>query len=194
MKKVITSTLLAMVSLFAFSQTSSGLWNNSTAKYTNSAHKITWQLIEDFDWIGRPILSESTLLKVRNDDTHILVKLGANKEVGLKGDVWDLVSEQEHPQLEKLHKQQAQQNGMTYLGAKSVRSQLCGNHAIKKRIDMKKDYPEHGQTVHCIEIEYLFYKGDYIYTVSVMALSVLEEEVDLFERVATQLFNGFSIK
>lgn len=59
---------------------------------------------------------------------------------------------------------------------------------------MKKDYPEHGQTVHCIEIVYLFYKGDYIYTVSVMALSVLEEEIDLFERVATQIFNGFSIK
>lgn len=194
MKKVFLATLLAMVSLFAFSQTSSGLWNSSTATYTNSAHKITWHLIEDLDWIGRPILSGSTLLKVRNDDTHILVKLGANKEVGIKGDVWDYVSEKEPPQLEKMHKQQAQQNGMTYLGAKSVRSQLCGNHAIKKRIDMKKDYSEHGQTVHCIEIEYLFYKGDYIYTVSVMALSVLEEEVDLFERVATQLFNGFSIK
>lgn len=194
MKKVFLATLLAMVSLYAFSQTSSGLWNSSTSTYTNSAHKITWQLIEDLDWIGRPILSGSTLLKVRNDDTHILVKLGANKEVGLKGDIWDYVSEKEHPQLEKMHKQQAQQNGMIYLGTKSVRSQLCGNHAIKKRIDMKKDYPEYGQTVHSIEIEYLFYKGDYIYTVSVMALSVLEEEIDLFERVATQLFNGFSIK
>ena len=194
MKKVITSALLALVSLFVFSQTSSGLWNSRTATYTNSTHKISWQLIEDLEWIGRPILSGSTLLKVRNDDTQILIKLGANKEVGLKGDVWDLVSEKEHPQLEKLHKQQAQQNGMTYLGTKTVRSQLCGNHAIKKRIDMKKHYPEHGQTVHCVEIEYIFYKGDYLYTVSVMALSVLEEEVDLFERIATQIFNGFSIK
>ena len=194
MKKVILATLLAMVSLYVFSQTNSGLWNSSTATYTNSAHKITWQLIEDLDWIGRPILSGSTLLKVRNDDTHILVKLGANKEVGLKGDAWDYVSEKEPPQLEKLHKQQAQQNGMTYLGAKSVRSQLCGIHAIKQRIDMKKDYPEHGQTVHCVEIAYIFYKGDYIYTVSVTALSVLEEEIDLFERVATQIINRFSIK
>jgi hypothetical protein len=194
MKKSIITSLLATISLFAFSQTSSGLWNSNTAKYTNSAHKITWQLIEDLKWIGRPILSGSTLLKVRNDDTHILVKLGATKEVGLKGDVWDYVSEQEPPQLEKMHKQQAQQNGMTYLGAKSMRSQLCGNHAIKKRIDMKKDYPEYGQTVHCIEIEYVFYKGNYIYTVSVMALSVLEEEIDLFEKVAIQLFNGFNIK
>ena len=194
MKRVFLATLVATVSLFAFSQPRSGLWNSCKATYTNPAHKITWQLIEDLEWIGRPILSESTLLKVRNDDTHILVKLGANKEVGLKGDVWDYVSEKEPPQLEKMHKQQAQQNGMTYLGTKSARSQMCGNHAIKKRVDMKKDYPEHGQTVHCIEIEYLFYKGDYIYTVSVMALSVLEEEVDLFERVATQIFNGFSIK
>ena len=194
MKKSLITAVLATVSVFVFSQTSSGVWNSSTAKYTNSAHKITWQLIDDLNWIGRPILSESTLLKVRNDDTHILIKLGANKEIGLKGDVWDLVSEQEPPQLEKMHKQQAQQNGMTYIGTKSMKSQLCGIHAIKKRIDMKKDYPEHGQTVHCIEIEYLLYKGDYIYTVSVMALSVLEEEVSLFEKVASQLFNGFSIK
>ena len=93
MKRLFLATLLATVSLFAFSQTSSGLWNSSKATYTNSVHKITWKLIEDLEWIGRPILSESTLLKVRNDDTHILVKLGANKEVGLKGDVWDYVSE-----------------------------------------------------------------------------------------------------
>lgn len=194
MKKIFLAIFLATNSLLAFSQTSSGLWDSIKATYTNSTHKITWQLIEDLDWIGRPILSGSTLLKVRNDDTHILVTLGATKEVGLKGDVWDYVSEQEPPQLEKMHKQQAQQNGMTYLGAKSMRSQLCGNHAIKKRVDMKKDYPEYGQTVHCIEIVYLFYKGDYIYTVSVLALSVLEEETDLFEGIATQLFKGFSIK
>ena len=31
-------------------------------------------------------------------------------------------------------------------------------------------------------------------TVSVTALSVLEEEIDLFERVATQIINRFSIK
>ena len=104
-----------------------------------------------------------------------------------------VVSTQEPPQLEKMHRQQAQQNEMTYLGTKSFKSQLCGHHAIKKRIDMKKDYPELGQTVHCIEIEYTFYTGNYIYTVSVMALSVLEEETDLFEKVATQIFNGFSI-
>ena len=193
MKKNILFTLFVIASLCVYSQTSSGRWNNASATYTNATHKITWKLIEGLDWIGRPILSESTLLKVRNDDTHILVKLGANKAVGLKGDVWDLVSNQEHPELEKMHRQQAQQNGMTYLGTKSIKSQLCGHHAIKKRIDMKKSYPELGQTVHCIEIEYTFYTGNYIYTVSVMALSVLEEEPDLFEKVATQIFNGFSI-
>ena len=58
---------------------------------------------------------------------------------------------------------------------------------------MKKDYPKQGQTVHSIEIEYLFYKNNYIYIVSVMALSVLEEEIELFDKVAIQLFNGFRI-
>ena len=193
MKKVFLAIMLATNSLLASSQVSSGSWDRSKATYTNSTHKITWQLIEDLDWIGCPILTESTLLKVRNDDTQIMVKLGANKEVGLKGDIWDFVSEKETPQLERMYKQQALRNGMTYLGSKSVRSQLCGHHAIKKRIDMKKDYPEYDQTVNCIEIQYAFYKGDYIYTACVMALSVLEEEIDIFESVATQLFKGFSI-
>ena len=193
MKNFLLTFLLIAISLSAYSQTSSGVWNNSTATYTNKAHNITWKLIEELDWIGRPLLSGSTLLKLRNDDTHILIKLSANKKVGLKGDVWDLVSDKENPQLEKMHKQQAQQNGMTYLGTKSSKSQLCGNHAIKKRIDMKRDYPKQGQTVHIIEIEYLFYKNNYIYIVSVMALSVLEEEIELFDKVAIQLFNGFRI-
>lgn len=183
-----------MFSLNAFSQTSSGNWNSSSAIYSNTSHKITWQLIEDLEWIGRPIISESTLFKVRNDDTQILVKLGANKDVGLKGDIWDCVSELDSPQFEELHKQLAHQNDMKYLGTKSMKSQLCGNHAVKMRIDMKKDYPEYNQTVHCIEIEYLFYKGDYMYTVSVTALSVVEEEIDIFEKIATELFNGFEIK
>ena len=194
MKKYIIAVLLATVSLLSYSQTSSGQWNSSTATYINPAHKIIWQLIDDLEWIGRPILTESTLLKVRNDDTHILVKLGANKEVGLTGDPWDYVSEQEYPQLEKMRKQQALQNGMTYVGTKSTKSQLCGIHAIKQRVDMKKVYPEYGQTVHSIEIIYSFYKGNYVYTVSVMALSVLENEINDFERLATLLFNGFSIK
>ncbi|WP_028907020.1 hypothetical protein [Xylanibacter ruminicola] len=193
MKKNILFIILGLVPLFVYSQTSSGRWNNITATYTNETHQITWKLIEGLDWIGRPILSESTLFKVRNDDTHILVKLGANKAEGLKGDVWDLVSDQEHPQLEMMHRQQAQKNGMTYLGTKSAKSQICGYHAIKKRIDMKKNYPELGQTVHCIEIEYTLYAKNYIYIISVMALSVLEEETDLFETVAAQIFNGFSL-
>lgn len=194
MKKIVLTFLMTTGFLMGYSQVTSEQWNSSTATYSNKAHKITWQLIEDLNWIGRPITSGSTLLKLRNDDTRILIKLGANKEVGLKGDVWNLVSNKEDPQLEKMYKQQAQQNGMIYLGTKSSKSQLCGNHAIKKRIDMKKEYPELGQTVHSIEIVYVFYKNNYVYTVSVMALSVLEEEIELFDEVATLLFNGFSIK
>lgn len=194
MKKSIIIIFLATLSLLSYSQKSSSDWNSSTAKYTNSFHKITWQLDENLEWIERPILSESTLFKMRNDDTHIMVKFGANKGKGLKGDIWSYISELSAPQSEELHKQLAKQNGMKYLGTKTMKSQLCGNHAIKKRIDMKKDYPEYNQTVHSIEIEYIFYKGDYIYTVSVMALSVLEEEIGIFEKIATQLFNGFDIK
>ena len=80
MKRIILILTTLLVCVCAYSQTSSGSWNSRTATYSNSAHKITWKLIEEWTWVGRPIFTEGTLLKVRNDDTHILVSLGVNKE------------------------------------------------------------------------------------------------------------------
>lgn len=186
------ATLLMTVG--AFSQTSSGSWNSRTATYTNTTHGITWKLIDDWSWTGRPILAEGTLLKVRNDDTHILVSLSVYKEDGVMDDIWNHVSDYESPQIVNLKKMTAKQNGMTFLGTKASKSLLCGIHAVKTRTDMKKYYPEHKATVHGIEILYNLYKGRNLYTVTVTALSVLEEDISEFDRIATELFNGFSIK
>lgn len=194
MKRVFLATLLATVSLFAFSQTNSGLWNSSKATYTNSAHKITWQLIEELDWVGRPILGEDTFFKVRNDDTQILVTLSAVKTEPGDVDAWDYISIFESEEFEEMPKQQAAYFGMEYLGTKVIKSQLCGIHAIKTRTDMKKYYPEHKQTVHSVGISYRLYKNGYVYTVNVTAISVLEEEIGEFDRIATMIFNGFKIK
>jgi len=76
-----------LMTVGAFSQTSSGSWNSRTATYTNTTHGITWQLIDDWTWSGRPILADGTLLKVRNDDTHILVSLSFYKEDGVVDDI-----------------------------------------------------------------------------------------------------------
>lgn len=194
MKKTILIQLLAIIPLFAFSQTSSGTWNSRTATYTNTTHNITWQLIDELTWVGRPILTDGTLLKVRNDDTHILVSLAVHKEDGVVSDIWDHISDFESPEVVQLKKMTAKQNNMTFLGTKAVKSQLCGLHAVKTRTDMKRYYPEHNATVHGIEIMYNIYKRGFLYTVTVTALSVLEEEIDGFDRIAIELFNGFRIQ
>ncbi len=194
MKRIFIIIVLVVSSISLFAQTSSGVWNSNTATYTNSAHKITWQLLDEFTWVGRPILTDNTLLKVRNDDTHILVTLGVGQDEVEEGDPWDYISQYESAQMIQLKKLQAQQNGMTFIGTKAVKSQLCGIHAIKTRTDMKKYYPEYDQTVHSIEIMYQLLNNARMYTITVTALSVLEEEIDIFDRLAVQLFNGFSIK
>lgn len=193
MKRTFVFIVFVAFSLATFAQTSSGVWNSKTATYTNTTHKISWQLIEDAEWVGRPILEESTLLKVRNDETQILVKLGATKTKPSDEDVWDYIQMFESPEFEELPKQQAAYFGMEYLGTKAIKSQLCGIHAVKTRTDMKKYYPEYKQTVHSIEISYSLYRNGYTYTVTVTALSVLEEEISDFERIATLIFNGFKI-
>ena len=55
-------------------------------------HKITWKLIEDLNWIERPFLTDGILFKMRNDDTHVLVKIGATETEPIDQDVWDEVS------------------------------------------------------------------------------------------------------
>ena len=131
---------------------------------------------------------------MRNDNNKILVKLGATKTKPSDEDVWDYIQMFESPEYVKQQKLLAAHNGMEYLGTKAVKSQLCGIHAVKTRTDMKKYYPEYDQTVHGIEITYSFYRSNYIYTVSVTALSVLEEEISEFDKIATMLFKGFEIK
>ena len=194
MKRIVLVFFLTFILGEAFSQTSSGVWNGKTATYSNSVHKITWHLIEEAEWIGRPILEESTLFKVRNDEMQILVQLGATKTVPADDDVWDYVSMFESEDITKSKKQLATYYGMEYVGTKAIKSQLCGIHAVKVKTDMKKYYSEYNETVHSIEITYSLYRNGYIYTITVTALSILEEEISDFDRLATMIFNGFKIQ
>ena len=74
--KRLNITLFAMlVAMISYAQTTSGVWNSTTSTYTNTQYGIRWKLIEEWDWEARPILSKSTILKVRNNDTRILVSL-----------------------------------------------------------------------------------------------------------------------
>ena len=194
MKRIILVVLLLFMPFITFSQTSSGEWNSTTATYTNSSHRITWKLIEDLEWVSRPILTENIIFKVRNDDTQILVKISATKTKLSDDDIWEHVSMFESDEFTEPGKQLASYYGMEYIGAKAVKSQLCGIHAVKVRTDMKKYYPEYNQTVHSIEISYTLYRNGYIYTISVTSISVLEEEIADFDRLATMIFNGFKIQ
>ena len=131
---------------------------------------------------------------MRNDDTHILVSLAVQTEVDTSGDIWDHVSDFNSPQIVEIKKLTAKRDGMTFNGVTAVKSQLCGIHAVKTRTDMEKYYPEHNATVHGIEIMYFLPKRGNLYTVTVTALSVLEEDIEEFDRVANTLFSGFEIK
>lgn len=193
MKRFVLLTLVMMMSLSSFAQVSSGSWNSSTATYTNSKHGISWQLIEEWSWVGRPILAESTLLKVRNDDTHILVSLGAEMFDGQDEDAWSMMSYYDSKEYMDLAKAKAKMNDMTLKSVKAVKSQICGIHANKVKNDLTKYYSEYDVTVHSVEYTYQFCKKNYIYTLTITALSCLEEELSDFDKIVTLIINGFSI-
>ena len=193
MKKTVFTVLMALLSLSAFSQSSSGTWDVFTSTYTNNAHNITWKLLDNLTWVRRPILTEGTLLKVRNDDLHILVSLAVQDNVE-QGDIWDSVSDFESPQMVEIKRLTAIQNGMTFIGTKAIKSSVCGIHAVNTRTEMKKYYPEHQATVYGIEVMYIFYKRGNLYSLTVTGLSVPEDVIEDFDRIAIDIYNGFSIK
>jgi hypothetical protein len=194
MKRTIMTFLVTLLSVIALSQTSSGTWNNATATYTNVKHGITWTLIEGLDWIGRPILTESTLLKVRDDDTHILVTLGAKRTNGDEIDIWDYLSMYSTKQYLDIAKAEAKRNDMVFQYFKPVKSQLCGQHAIKVKSDMTKYYSEYKTTIHTVKYLYQIISGGYVYTLEILGLSVREDELAEFDRIVTRIVNGFIIK
>lgn len=194
MKRTVICIVALFFSVILFAQTSSGTWNSATATYTNTKHNLSWKLIDELTWVGRPNLTESSLFKVRNDDTQILVKLGATHYDGPESDAWNYISLYNSKEYQDMMKAEAQRNGMTYKGITVAKSQLCGIHASKIKSDMTKYYPDQKATVHTIEYTYQLCKNNYVYTLGVTLLSALEEELDDYDRIVTKIFNGFSLK
>jgi|LSQX01.3.fsa_nt_gb hypothetical protein len=194
MKRTIMTFLVTLLSVIALSQTSSGTWNNATATYTNVKHGITWTLIEGLDWIGRPILTESTLLKVRNDDNHIMVTLGVQRTNSDVGDIWDYLPMYNTEQYLDMAKAEARRNDMVFQYVKAVKSQLCGKHANKIKTVMTKYYSEYKTTIHSVNYQYQIVSGGYVYTLGILGLSVREDELADFDRIVANIINGFIIK
>jgi len=194
MKKISLSSFFILFLCSAMAQTTSGSWNSTSATYTKAKHSITWQLVDDLDWVGRPIIDGNTLCKVRNDELQLLVSLNAMYNDGPETDVWDMISMYDSDEYQKLPREEAKRNGMTYNGMKAIKSQLCGNHANKIKCDMSKYHSGYGITVHSVEYTYQFIKNHYIYTLAITILGSREEDLADYDRIVTMLFNGFSIK
>lgn len=193
MRNLFLVILFILYSIPSFCQTSSGTWDDKTATYTNRAHKLSWKLIEDLKWDGRPILANSTLLKVRNEDTYILVKLGATYNDGPEQDAWEAMSFYESSEYKKIIDATAKSEGMKVVESKAIKSQLCGIHANKLTTHYSKYLSEYQQTIHRVDYTYQVAVNNYMYTLSVTALVLTGDELKDFERVATRIFNGFQI-
>ena len=193
MRNLFLVILFILYSIPSFCQTSSGTWDDKTATYTNRAHKLSWKLIEDLKWDGRPILANSTLLKVRNEDAYILVKLGATYNDGPEQDAWEAMSFYESSEYKKIIDATAKSEGMKVVESKAIKSQLCGIHANKLTTHYSKYLSEYQQTIHRVDYTYKVAVNNYMYTLSVTALVLTGDELKDFERVATRIFNGFHI-
>ena len=194
MKKSIVFYILFLVSsLPTIAQTSEGKWDAESATYTNAKHGISWTLVEGMDWEGRPILTNSTLLKVRNKDAQIVVTLGATKGDTSEVDAWDYLSLYQSEKYIAMFELDAQRNNMTLNYVKPQKSQLCGRHALKIKVDMSRYYPEYDAILHSVWYQYQVVSGFFVYTLSIRILLSREEDLDDCDKLATMMFNQFAI-
>lgn len=194
MKRLSITLFAILIAFVSFAQTTSGVWNSATATYTNSQHGIKWKLIEDWDWEERPILSKSTILKIRSNGAHILVSIDVqNIKKEDDQDVWNYLYMYDSKEYYNIQKAEAQRNGMVFQYSKSIKSQLCGKHANKIKTDMTKYYPEYDITMHAMKYMYQMISNNMLYTLTVHGLSVREDELDIFENLVPKIVGGFKI-
>lgn len=84
--------------MFSFSyavaqKNSKGTWNSTTATYRNDKYGVIWELPTELKWTNRPILTESTIFKVRNNDMLLTVSI---RVVPYNGETVDIWSEECH--------------------------------------------------------------------------------------------------
>ena len=192
MKRLSYIVVLILFSSSLLAQSSQGKWDYGTATFTNKEYNVTWKLIPELSWIDRPKLSKDTILKKRSDDVQILVSLSANSEDGTMYDIWDLINYlSENSLYYKNVANEAKRNHMNINDYTADKIIFHGMHAIKTTTDMAKYYPEHKTTVHSIHYSYFFKRDKVSYTLSIISLSVVEDEIELFNSIAKRLLDGF---
>lgn len=192
MKRVILSLLLILSSISLTAQTSSGTWNTRTATYSNDRYGVKWTLIENISWVGRPILTESTLFKVRNDDTQIMVSLSVRKAESTNYEIWDDLPVYTSDEIMSILQAGAKKDNMVLKSVQPVRSQVRGYHANKVRVEKTKYYREYDTTVYAISYTYDVAKDGYIYAIAINGLSMLKEDIPDFDRIVATLLDGFN--
>ena len=192
MKKIILSLLLVLSGFSLTAQTSSGTWNSRTATYTNDTFGVKWTLIDDVSWVGRPILTGSTLFKVRNDDTQIMVSIGVREADSPNYDIWNDLSVYTSDEMMAILQAGAKKDNMVLKSVQPVRSQVRGYHANKVRVEKTKYYSEYNTTVYAISYTYDVAKDGYIYAIAINGLSMLKEDIPDFDRIVTVLLDGFN--
>lgn len=192
MKRSILSLLATIISIIANGQAVSGTWDAKTATYINKSHHIVWHIMEDIDWVARPVLSNTTLFKAKDEESGIMVTLGCHRNNTPGSDVWDMLPEYDKKEFVDMLKAQAKEMGLTYKSKKTSRSQICGKHATKITTDMTQYHPQYNVTTHAMNTIYQVANGEYIYTLNILATTLREEDVPLFDKIVASLIKGFS--
>ena len=168
-------------------------WDKDKSVYVNDIHGIKWSLPQHLEWIERPIVGESTIFKMRNDDYFILLSINVDNAGGRNLDAWENIDKYKTPEFIREMREMARLQETEYINSKVIKELISGIHTNKIITEYKITQPDYPDGVYRLAYQYQLGNGEYIYTFNITGLYLLKTEYGDFDKIANDIIKGLVI-
>lgn len=168
-------------------------WDENKSIYINEIHGIKWSLPRRLNWTGRPIVTESTIFKIRDDDNYILLSINVNNAGKENLDAWDVTGHYKSPEYIRTMRKIALQSETIYIDSEVTREIISGIHANKIITEYQIVQTDFPVGYYRLQYQYQLGNGENVYTFNITGLYLQKTEYKKFDKIANDIINGLVI-
>ena len=168
-------------------------WDESSSVYINEVHGIKWSLPRYLKWTGRPIVSGSTIFKMRNEDYLILVSINVGN-TGREIDAWKIIDTYKSPEFIREIKKNALLSETVYIDSKATKELICDIHTNKIVTEYEISQSDFPAGYYRLAYQYQLGNGENVYTFNITGLYLQKAEYEDFGKLVNDIIRGLHIK
>lgn len=168
-------------------------WDKDKSVYVNDIHGIKWNLPQDLEWSERPVVGESTIFKIRNDDYFILLSIGVNNAGGRGLDAWENIGYYKTTEYIRKMKEAARLSETEYINSNVTKELISGIHTNKIITECKIAQSDFPDGFYRLAYQYQLGNGENVYTFSITGLYLRKAEYGDFDEIANDIIKGLVI-